>query len=1157
MTLLTPSFVPDEVVLVREHIRQQYGFLPPDTFVADLVRFVDGKIEVRLNGAEAPILAFTPPDPPALFMRYKHFGFASNVDGATVVDPEICDLTPQRVNRADLLHVVCGGDYFVVEDGDFRLIKAGAFTSTGDVCLVQYHNFVLGFDGAHAQEIDIVANTVVPYVPTVGTLPGALDDPDNPGQKIPGSTNVSIAEVYRDKLWMVYGPDDPQNMIGSKTGDHRDLDTGSADFGHAFGLGTGVANVGQPITCLIRSTRNSLIIGCTNSISELTGDPTTGQAELQEILKDIGISGKDAVCALSRGYMALLTPSGVYLLKDVGNPTPLSSAVLTEGININREAADDYAIQVRADPERQMVYFFLTPRDGAGAATHLAYDERIGDYQVAGPNGLAGGWFPDDYAERFGPTATTPQTFNGHVVWGTRDGYLMVLDDEEDTDDGETVTVKMPLSLLRQVEINREVIARNLLVQPGDDCTVKYRVWGARTAEQLYGYKDGRYELMSGVADNMKVVDPRKVRAPMMYVELYNDTADSSFEVEETDIDITLGRMLTRRNLSAPAEPGEPCRPPLYPPSSSSSSSLTFHTGPGGGTAFSSTSVSTGIVFISSGSPISYSTPPGYTTGTGIVVGSVTTNPDHCTIVGEGEDAHTVCSSTGPQTLGGIPNEGGGTTQTGWTDFSPSVGSRLVYVSASVGDGGGTGSQSNPFSTIAAGYAALRDGLPDHLLLKCGDTFDEPFPDWQKSGQSSTARMVIGSYGTGARPLVRTGTAAGLSIRGLTGNDRRSLALVGIELWAHTNDGSSDAAGVTLTAGGGAVDDIIVEDCYIHQYRYNIAGQGIETRLSNIQVRRSVITDALDASAAHRATGILFGQTDTLLVEENVFDHNGWSETITGNPATQQSHNVYINPDNTTGVITRGNISARAAASGLRTGGATCERNVLLANPIGIVLGPDTQTVQQNLLLDSHDIVSDLRGLGMDGAIGANAVITDNVIAHQTTGTGNTRGISIGGVYTGLRLHHNVIYSWIQGANNQAPGIFLAGSPASDAQVYNNDIQQVGGACIQYPVGITGHTFANNRYWSDNSTPFIGPVSSIGYAAWVTASGETGSSFSAVSYPHASRTVATYMASLGLTATLAAYLAACRAQSRATWDERFTADSLNDYIRAGFGLAAV
>ena len=1161
------------------------------------VRFVNGKIEVRLNGSEDAALSYTIPDPAPVWVNYKRFGFVSNVDGAQVISAEICDLDPRKVDRADVLHVVVGGDYFVVEpDGAggyvWRKIKSGAFKATGRVRLVQYHNYVIGVDGARAREIDVAQNTVVDYVPTAGSLPGATVG-------VAGSTTASRLAVYRDKLWMDFGPPDPQNLLGSATGNHRDLDTGSSDFGHAFGLGTGIAKVGQPVTCIKRSTRNSMIIGTNGSVWELTGDPTTGQADLKEILNGSGILDQDAACTLADGNMVMLTENGVYLLRLDGNPTPLSSPVLTEGINLTRDAAAGYIVQVRADPQRQMAYVYLTP-ESAAPATHIAYDERIGGYSVAGPGGLSGGWFPDDFAERFGPTASTEEPFNGQIVWGTRDGYLMVLDDEENTDDGSPVLVEAPLSLMRQMKLNRETIAQNLLVQPGDGCVVKYEIVGARTAEQLYGYQDGRYVLLSGTADEMRVVDPRKVRAPVLVVRLYNDEADSSFEVEETDIDVTLGRMVTRKNLVDIAAPDDPCHPPIFPASSSASSIITFSSGPGGGTQFSSgvgtttggsgTSEITGDTLstaIASSIPVGFTSGPGIggdslgatlsesgtiitssdTTGaTGDILSSgasasAITLPTDCTIVGEGADQVTICESSGPQTLPGDSAGGAqsaSASETTWTDLTPSADSKLVYVSSSVGQDGGDGSEAFPFASIADGYAALRDGFPDHLLIKCGDTFTESFPEWQKSGRSATQRMVVRSYGTGERPLIKTGTAGAISVRGLTGGaDRRYLAFVGLDLWAHTNTGSSDKSGITLIAGGGAVDSILIEDCRIRQYRFNVSGEGIETRLSNIEIRRSVIADAIDASDAHRAAGILFGETDGLLLEECYLDHNGWSESIAGIPATQQSHNVYINPSTCTGVTTRGNISARAAASGLRSGGSLCELNVLLANPIGITLGPDTAVVRYNCVLDGRDIGSDPRGMGMDGAIGADVQIYDNVISHQATGTGNVRGISLGGVYTGLRLHSNVIYLWVQGANNQAPGLFLNGSPISDARVYSNDIQQAGGACIQYPSGITGHVFTGNRYYSDNATPFIGPSSSIAYAAWVTASGETGSSNSAVSYTAPSRTVATYMTSLGLTATLAAFMAACREQSRANWDSRFTAEALNNYIRAGFGLAAV
>lgn len=45
------------------------------------------------------------------------------------------------------------------------------------------------------------------------------------------------------------------------------------------------------------------------------------------------------------------------------------------------------------------------------------------------------------------------------------------------------------------------------------------------------------------------------------------------------------------------------------------------------------------------------------------------------------------------------------------------------------------------------------------------------------------------------------------------------------------------------------------------------------------------------------------------------------------------------------------------------------------------------------------------------------------------------------------------------------------------------------------------------------------------------------------------------MTSTGETATIDAFIAKARAQDRYNgWDPRFTADAVNDYIRAGFGM---
>src|SRR6478735_7701128 len=61
----------------------------------------------------------------------------------------------------------------------------------------------------------------------------------------------------------------------------------------------------------------------------------------------------------------------------------------------------------------------------------------------------------------------------------------------------------------------------------------------------------------------------------------------------------------------------------------------------------------------------------------------------------------------------------------GWTVFAPSADTRIVYVSSSTGDDrtGVIGNLDHPYKTLAAGRSRLRNGKPDWLLLKKGDTW--------------------------------------------------------------------------------------------------------------------------------------------------------------------------------------------------------------------------------------------------------------------------------------------------------------------------------------------------------------------------------------------------------------------------------------------------
>src|SRR5690348_11040739 len=74
----------------------------------------------------------------------------------------------------------------------------------------------------------------------------------------------------------------------------------------------------------------------------------------------------------------------------------------------------------------------------------------------------------------------------------------------------------------------------------------------------------------------------------------------------------------------------------------------------------------------------------------------------------------------------------------GFTVITPSSDSRVVYVSSSQGLDTNSGlSQSAPLKTIAKARTLLRNGMPDEMLLKKGDTWYEPLssPKWSLSGR--------------------------------------------------------------------------------------------------------------------------------------------------------------------------------------------------------------------------------------------------------------------------------------------------------------------------------------------------------------------------------------------------------------------------------------
>ncbi|WP_460804545.1 immunoglobulin-like domain-containing protein [Microbulbifer agarilyticus] len=365
----------------------------------------------------------------------------------------------------------------------------------------------------------------------------------------------------------------------------------------------------------------------------------------------------------------------------------------------------------------------------------------------------------------------------------------------------------------------------------------------------------------------------------------------------------------------------------------------------------------------------------------------------------------------------------------GFTQILPSEDSRLVYVSSSMGNDANDGlSPEFPVQNISRGKDLLRDGSPDWLLLKLDDEWGEGLGRWTKSGRSKDEPMVVTNYGDGTeRPLLMSGARDGLRASGGGGSPKiiDNLVFSGLHFYAQTRDPDASTF-VEVTNNRGinwfrGSTYLLFEDNYIEHYKEGIQMHDLDNlNISGVVIRRNIIVDSF-AVGAH-SQGMYLAQTDGVLIEENIFDHNGWHAELAGAQATKFNHSVYIQKGNV-GVEVHNNIISRSSSHGmqLRPGGEILG-NFLIRNPISILLGlnddgDDDGAVRNNVILNGNDINSDnaKRGWGIDFNPQNNAIVENNIIAHVLSDSGNRFAIKQSPNATYI---NNIVYKWDEGTDD-------------------------------------------------------------------------------------------------------------------------------------------
>jgi len=373
------------------------------------------------------------------------------------------DVELHSVQRGQNLYVA---DYGLVADGDDGTIAAGQFdsasygdwtttgvnnddyvvvVSNGDGTVVDGTYPVLTVTSGHLSLSGVagtgnctfrVERAPKVYSPITNTI-ALLEATDG---QVP-SGNPLIAR-FRDRIVLAGADNAPHVWYMSRQADPTDWDYAEDDSqGAVAGTSSPAGVPGQPITALVASSDDYLIIGCTNSLWVMRGDPKYGGGELDNLSQTVGIVGANAWAIGPASECIFLSQDGIYIVPPgaSGYPVSVSRELLPEELkNINNDYTN---VMMEYDAKDKGIHIYLTPED-TNERVHWWMDwER----KTFWPVQLQGDHEPFAIARMLAQSAE-----DTGVVLGCRDGYIRRYSSLNITDGGndiETYLVLGPIPL--------------------------------------------------------------------------------------------------------------------------------------------------------------------------------------------------------------------------------------------------------------------------------------------------------------------------------------------------------------------------------------------------------------------------------------------------------------------------------------------------------------------------------------------------------------------------------------------------------------------------------------------------------------------------------------------------------------------------------------
>ena len=406
---------------------------------------------------------------------------------------------------------------------------------------------------------------------------------------------------------------------------------------------------------------------------------------------------------------------------------------------------------------------------------------------------------------------------------------------------------------------------------------------------------------------------------------------------------------------------------------------------------------------------------------------------------------------------------------------------------------------------------------------------------------------------------------------------------------------------MSIAISGGteqASENILVENCLL-RFAGFLCTSPEAGRMKHCVLRRNVVLDKY-TTVGH--TVGLWGAYTSLLLEECVFDHNGWlvpgGEETKGLPrrANPLSHNTYCTGMHHT--TFRNNVFTRGASMGPKptaNHGPASSRKVVVENnfyfdgEIGIRIGGNQAGplrwhdchVLDNVMIDLGRSRNTRRTLGWGVEVkdwDGGRIAGNLYLRQQDPAIADTYAVYIGssaeiksrpswpdhvgppGHIRNVLVEGNIMHGLL---SSRGAIIVDNHNKLENIRLERNQVQMPG---LETPImsmagaGVLAEVkFSGNLCFSGAPAAQWFKINgdALGFAEWQRKTGDTTGETRRVRYPDDTRSIQGYMKHLGLEPTYEAFLAEIRQQSRARRRPEFTAPVINDWMRAGFGLQPV